>query len=89
MEKGEREEIERAFVESDDEGSVLDAFLALLPTEEESFAAASSSAPQKFVKKLQDINPTFHVREQNPSGCWGFAHRSSLHSRFRRVGSFA
>ena len=34
-------------------------------------------------------NPTFHVREQNPSGCWGFAHRSSLHSRFRRVGSFA
>ena len=35
------------------------------------------------------INPTFHVREQNPSGCWGFAHRSSLHSRFRRVGSFA
>ena len=35
------------------------------------------------------LNPTFHVREQNPSGCWGFAHRSSLHSRFRRVGSFA
>ena len=28
-------------------------------------------------------NPTFHVREQNPSSCWGFAHRSSLHSRFR------
>ena len=35
------------------------------------------------------LNPTFHVREQNPSGCWGFAHRSSLHSRFCRVGSFA
>ena len=35
------------------------------------------------------FNPTFHVREQNPSGCWGFAHRSSLHSRFGRVGSFA
>ena len=35
------------------------------------------------------LNPTFHVREQNPSGCWGFALRSSLHSRFRRVGSFA
>ena len=35
------------------------------------------------------LNPTFHVRNQNPSGCWGFAHRSSLHSRFRRVGSFA
>ena len=35
------------------------------------------------------LNPTFHVRKQNPSGCWGFAHRSSLHSRFRRVGSFA
>lgn len=34
-------------------------------------------------------NPTFHVRKQNPSGCWGFACRSSLHSRFRRVGSFA
>ena len=35
------------------------------------------------------LSPTFHVREQNPSSCWGFAHRSSLHSRFRRVGSFA
>lgn len=35
------------------------------------------------------FNPTFHVRKQNPSGCWGFACRSSLHSRFRRVGSFA
>lgn len=35
------------------------------------------------------FSQTFHVREQNPSGCWGFAHRSSLHSRFRRVGSFA
>ena len=35
------------------------------------------------------LSPTFHVRKQNPSGCWGFAHRSSLHSRFRRVGSFA
>ena len=35
------------------------------------------------------LNPTFHVREQNPSGCWGFAHRSSLHSRFGRIGSFA
>lgn len=61
MEKGEREEMERAFVESDDEGSVLDAFLALLPTEEESFAAASSSAPQKFVRKLQDINSSGRV----------------------------
>ena len=30
------------------------------------------------------INPTFHVREQNPSGCWGFAHRSSLHGISRR-----
>ena len=35
------------------------------------------------------IIPTFHVRKQNPSGCWGFARRSSLHSRFCRVGSFA
>ena len=38
---------------------------------------------------LAALNPTFHVREQNPSGCWVFALRSSLHSRFRRVGSFA
>ena len=29
-------------------------------------------------------NPTFHVREQNPSGCWGFARRSSLHGISRR-----
>ena len=35
------------------------------------------------------VNPTFHVRKQNPSDCWGFACRSSLHSCFRRVGSFA
>ena len=35
------------------------------------------------------LNPTFHVRKQNPTCCWGFACRSSLHSRFRRVGSFA
>ena len=35
------------------------------------------------------VNPTFHVREQNPSGCWGFARGSSLHSRFCRVSSFA
>ena len=27
----------------------------------------------------QAVNPTFHVREQNPSSCWGFARRSSLH----------
>ena len=40
-------------------------------------------------KVMAAFNPTFHVREQNPSSCWGFAHRSSLHSRFRRVGSFA
>ena len=43
-----------------------------------------------YVKQVFSyFNPTFHVREQNPSGCWGFALRSSLHSRFRRVGSFA
>ena len=39
--------------------------------------------------KVTAISPTFHVRKQNPSGCWSFACRSSLHSRFRRVGSFA
>ena len=27
-------------------------------------------------------NPTFHVRRKNPSGCWGFGRRSSLHFRF-------
>ena len=50
-------------------------------------------AIREQVKKTHNrfgfLNPTFHVREQNPSSCWGFAHRSSLHSRFRRVGSFA
>ena len=40
-------------------------------------------------RHIPPFNPTFHVREQNPSGCWGFALRSSLHSRFGRVGSFA
>ena len=31
---------------------------------------------------LVSVNPTFHVREQNPSVCWVFARRSSLHSRY-------
>lgn len=44
---------------------------------------------QECADALNSLNPTFHVRKQNPSGCWGFACRSSLHSRFRRVGSFA
>jgi len=35
------------------------------------------------------INPTFHVRRKNPSGCWGFVSRSSLHSRLRRFGDIA
>ncbi|MBQ3749661.1 MAG: hypothetical protein II863_19805, partial [Kiritimatiellae bacterium] len=35
------------------------------------------------------FNPTFHVRGRNPSGCWGFGHRSSLHSRFCRLGDVA
>ena len=35
------------------------------------------------------FNPTFHVRKQNPSGCWGFVCRSSLHCRFGRFGRFA
>ena len=39
-----------------------------------------------------ETNPIFHVREQNPSGCWGFTHRSSLQwhrssFRGRRVGA--
>ena len=34
-------------------------------------------------------NPTFHVRGRNPSGCWGFGHRSSLHSRVWRLGDVA
>ena len=46
-------------------------------------------SPMDGMSLFKEINPTFHVRKQNPSGCWGFAHRSSLHSRFRRVGSFA
>ena len=36
------------------------------------------------VVKQTKANPTFHVREQNPSGCWGFARRSSLHGISRR-----
>ena len=28
-------------------------------------------------KTSRVANPTFHVRKQNPSVCWGFAHRSS------------
>ena len=43
----------------------------------------------ELISVFSYFSPTFHVREQNPSGCWGFAHRSSLHSRFGRVGSFA
>ena len=37
-----------------------------------------------FHHSYSTISPTFHVREQNPSGCWGFARRSSLHGISRR-----
>ena len=65
-------------------GAVLDPLLGnvSIPT---GFADMGANPP----RGVTDFSPTFHVREQNPSGCWGFAHRSSLHSRFRRVGSFA
>ena len=54
---------------------------------------AYAATMDEFGCKLDDIlavlshapiNPTFHVREQNPSGCWGFARRSSLHGISRR-----
>ena len=53
------------------------------------FALRANTFPVTVTLNSDKISPTFHVREQNPSGCWGFALRSSLHSRFRRVGSFA
>ena len=34
-------------------------------------------------------NPTFHVRTKNPSNCWGFDLRSSLHCRFCSFGNVA
>lgn len=64
---------------------------ALMKSALENGIQAADAATSRFQRNTGacDISPTFHVREQNPSGCWGFAHRSSLHSRFRRVGSFA
>ena len=56
-------------------------------TYDQAYADDARNEPLSHVIPLS--NPTFHVREQNPSGCWGFALRSSLHSRFGRVGSFA
>ena len=44
---------------------------------------ASVTATASF-PNLSRSSPTFHVREQKPSGCWGFAHRSSLHGISRR-----
>ena len=44
---------------------------------------ASVTATASF-PNLSRSSPTFHVREQNPSGCWVFAHRSSLHGISRR-----
>lgn len=59
------------------------------PAVNEAILALQTNAETRNALAGVTLNPTFHVRKQNPSGCWGFACRSSLHSRFRRVGSFA
>ena len=52
------------------------------------FEGTGQGVTGKFTNVTR-LNPTFHVRKQNPSGCWGFVCRSSLHCRFGRFGSFA
>lgn len=56
-----REQLEQQFINADEEGAIMDAFLALLPTEEQCFAEASAEHPKKFVQKLKDINASARV----------------------------
>lgn len=49
-----------AFINAEGD-AVLDAFLALLPTEDENFQVASSPNPAKFISKLRDIESSARV----------------------------
>ena len=49
-----------AFINAEGD-AVLDAFLALLPTEEENYNVANSSTPAKFISKLHDIESSARV----------------------------
>ncbi len=49
-----------AFINAEGD-AVLDAFLALLPTEDENFKVANSPNPAKFISKLRDIESSARV----------------------------
>ena len=49
-----------AFINAEGD-AVLDAFLALLPTEEENYNVANSPTPAKFISKLHDIESSARV----------------------------
>ena len=53
--------IEKTFLESEDQDEVMDAFLALLPSDDECYETAISDTPPKFVKKLKDIDASSEV----------------------------
>ena len=57
-----------------------------MPSGEYRLNSADSSTA---VTVFGDVNPTFHVRPQNPSKCWGLSRRSSLHSCICRLGDVA
>ena len=49
-----------AFINAEGD-DVLDAFLALLPTEDENYSVANSSNPAEFISKLYDIESSARV----------------------------
>lgn len=61
MVKKARKDIEQAFLASNDSETVYDAFLALLPTEDQCFETVNSKKPMKFVSKLKDIGSSSRV----------------------------
>ena len=56
-----RDKLEKTFLEADDQDEVMDAFLALLPSDDECYETAISDEPPKFVKKLKDIDASSEV----------------------------
>lgn len=56
-----RKALEEEFIAAEGSEAVLDAFLALLPSEDQCFEEASSNHPKKFVAKLKDIGSSARV----------------------------
>lgn len=61
MSEGDKDKLKKQFIESGDEDSVLDAFLNLLPSDDECYKRANADEPPKFVKKLRDIRSSERV----------------------------